>query len=193
MRLIFVDDSVQTNPPRAGLGQLVSIGAVVFPEDQARPFADALVQIRTDLGIPPEEELKWKPARGSFLAQAGGDLVRDLRLRMLEAAAEFEVKSAVVVIDHGSVYRSDTAAQVGSRILPWLYERIEMLLTDTNDLGIVVADEPGGGTRAERTWLAETLALTDQGTRYVTAERVVMPIVTARPLITSRSSNWLIW
>jgi hypothetical protein len=36
--------------------------------------------------VPDGEEIKWKPARKTFLATAGGDVVGELRQRMLQAA-----------------------------------------------------------------------------------------------------------
>lgn len=53
-----------------------------------------------------------------------------------------------------------------------------MHLDAHDDLGIVIADKPGGGPREDGRWLAEALPLTDGGTEYVTADRIVLPIVT---------------
>jgi hypothetical protein len=54
-----------------------------------------------------------------------------------------------------------------------------MCLSDHDDIGIVIADKPGGGSVQETQWLAGTLALTNDGTEYVTPDRVVLSIVTA--------------
>src|SRR5690606_8706973 len=129
--------------------------------------------------IPADEELKWKPAKGTFLRGANGELVADLRQSMLDAALKCDIRPAVVVVDQGRVFREKTAAGAGKEIVKYLYERIEMCLDDNKDIGVVIADEPGGGAKAERRWLADTLELTKNGTQYVRAERVVMPIVTA--------------
>jgi hypothetical protein len=179
MRLIFIDDSEQTDPPRKWLGPLVAIGGVIVEESQLAPLSAELHAIRARLGIPDDEELKWKPPRGSFLSIAGGEVVTDLRKRMLDAALKCGVRTAVVVVDHGAVYKSQTVAEVGKTILAWLYERIEMCLNDHGDVGVVIADQPGGGARAERKWLADTLELTSNGTQHVKAEHVVLPIMTA--------------
>lgn len=179
MRLVFIDDSEQSDPPRRGLGPLVAIGAVIIEESQLAPYSDRLREIRSRLEIPDEEELKWKPPKGSFLSSAGGEVVTDLRRSMLTAAKECDIRSAVVVLDHGAAYRGLSTAEAGLKVLAWLYERIEMSLADHQDLGVVIADQPGGGAKAEKHWLAETLDLTSNGTQHVKAERVVMPIVTA--------------
>jgi hypothetical protein len=161
------------------LGPLIAIGAVIVEESQLAPLSAELQAIRMRLGIPAEEELKWKPPKGSFLASAGGALVTDLRESMLDAAHRCGVRTAVVVLDHGAAYRGKSPSEVGTTILAWLYERIEMCLGDHEDLGVVIADQPGGGAKAERRWLTDTLDLTSSGTRHVRAERVVLPIVTA--------------
>lgn len=54
-----------------------------------------------------------------------------------------------------------------------------MYLSDHDDVGMVIADKPGGGSVQETRWLAGTLKLTNDGTEYVTPDRVVLPIVTA--------------
>lgn len=177
MDVIYVDDSGQLDPPRRGMGELVAIGGVMVPEEAIAAYATAITAIRARLGIPEGEEIKWKPDRGTFLAAAGGELVGQLRREMLEAAAALGIKSAVVIWDRGRVPWEK--AKAARAILDYLYERIRWHLRDNDRLGIIVADEPGGGPKAEKKWLAETLGLTTNGTRYATPDRVVMPIVTA--------------
>lgn len=177
MRLVFLDDSVQTDPPRAGLGELVAVGAVLVPEHSVKPYAVDLAKIRADLSIPDTEEIKWKPAKKTFLADAGGQVVGALRQRMLQAAIDRDIRSAVVIWDRGNVpWERD---KVAPEILKYLYERIEMCLDDHDDLGAVIADVPGGGQVQHAKWLAETLPLTERGTVYVKSERVVLPMVIA--------------
>jgi hypothetical protein len=175
--MIYVDDSGQRKPRRKHLGELVAIGGVLVPEPAVAGYAAALQQIRQDLAVPDGEEIKWKPARGTFLASAGGELIGELRRRMLTEAAAQNIRSAVVVWDRGHVDWENH--RVGPEILKYLYERITMFLEEQRDIGIVVADEPGGGPKAEKEWLAATLGLTTGGTRYAPPDRVVSPILTA--------------
>jgi hypothetical protein len=179
MRVAFLDDSEQANPPRAGIGNLLAFAAAIFPEQSLAPFAGDLSGIVTDLGIPAAEEIKWNPPKGSFLRAAGGQLVKTLRRQMLEAAIERRVRTVTVIIDHDARYQSYTKPELGRTILKWLYERVSMHLGDHDDIGIMIADKPGGGTREEKLWLAETLELTSDGTEYVEPGRVVLPVVTA--------------
>ncbi len=179
MRVAFLDDSEQANPPRAGIGNLLAFTAAIFPEQSLAPFAKDLSNIVTDLGIPTGEEIKWNPPKGSFLRAADGQLVKTLRRRMLEAAIDRQVRTVTVIIDHDARYQSYSKPELGKTILKWLYERVSMHLGDHDDVGIMIADKPGGGAREEKRWLAETLELTSDGTEYVEPGRVVLPVVTA--------------
>ena len=179
MRVAFLDDSEQANSPRAGLGHLLAFAAAIFPQEGLTPFARDLSGIVAELGIPPGEEIKWHPPKGTFLKGADGQLVKTLRRQMLEAALDHHVRTVTVIIDHGAVYRSSSKAQVGKTILKWLYERVSMHLGDHGDVGIMIADKPGGGAKEEKRWLADTLELTSDGTEYVEPGRVVLPVVTA--------------
>jgi hypothetical protein len=179
MRLAYVDDSEQRSPLRHGLGPLLALGAAIIPEDQITAYASDLAAIKVDLAIPPSEEIKWKPPKNSFLAGANGELISTLYQRMLEAAVDRQIRTAVVIIDHGKRYTGRSKAEVGREILKWLYERISMHLSDHDDFGIVIADKPGEGPKEDSRWLADTLQLTNDGTEYLTPDRIVMPIVTA--------------
>jgi hypothetical protein len=179
MRLVFIDDSQQTDPPRQGLGPLVALGGVVVPDYQIAPYAAALSAIRSELGIPDSEEIKWKPPKGSYLASAGKAIITELRARMLQAAFEHDIRSIVVIINHGMAYKASTAVQVGKELLKRLFERVTILLAKANDIGVMIADKPGGGPADEGRWLAETLKLTNDGTEYVEPGKIVLPIMTA--------------
>ena len=152
---------------------------MIFPEAEIAGYAEDLARIRGETGVPAGEEIKWNPQKGTYLSQAGGEVVSALRRRMLECAIARDVRSIVVIIDHGKRYQSRSPAEVGREMLKWLFERISMYLANHADPGVVVADKPGGGAREEKQWLAETLQLTNDGTEYVRPGRIVLPIVTA--------------
>ncbi|MEU4827095.1 DUF3800 domain-containing protein [Actinomadura sp. NPDC023710] len=179
MRVAFLGDSEQTNPKRQHVRHLLAFAAVIFPEGSLVGFAEDLAAIRTELGIPASEEIKWKPPKGSFLSSAGGELVSDLRRRMLEAAIARDVRTTTVIIDHGIAYTNWSEEEVGTELLRWLYERVSMHLRDHDDIGIMIADKPGGGPREEKQFLQDTLQLTNDGTEYVEPGRVVLPVLTA--------------
>jgi hypothetical protein len=98
---------------------------------------------------------------------------------MLKAAIDHNIKSIVVIIDQSAAYTQRSQAEVGRELLKWLFERISMLLDDYDDIGIMIADKPGGGSADEGRWLADTLRITGDGTEYVEPGKIVLPIVTA--------------
>lgn len=179
MRVAFLDDSEQTKPPRAGLGHLLAFSAAIFPQESLTPFATDLSGIAAELGLPPTEEIKWNPPKGTFLRDADGQLVKTLRRQMLEAALAHQVRTITVIIDHGAAYKSASKTEVGKTIMEWMYERVSMHLDDHGDVGVMIADKPGGGAKEERRWLADTLELTQDGTRYINPGRVALPVLTA--------------
>ncbi|WP_406490699.1 hypothetical protein OHB06_01270 [Streptomyces sp. NBC_01604] len=149
----------------------------MFPENQVAAYSREIDQLRTEIGMPGGEEFKWKPSKGSWLADAGGDVVKSARRRMLEIAGQCGVRTAVVIWDRG---RADWDKEfAANEILSYLYERVERELQTTDERGVVIADVPGGGSKDHAKWLAEALDLTTVGTAYVKPNRVVMPIVTA--------------
>ncbi|HVV09301.1 hypothetical protein [Amycolatopsis sp.] len=171
-RIVFIDDSQQQDPPRQGLGHLLAVGAVGFPAEQLAGYTADLDTIREELSIPADEELKWAPSKGSYLS-GRWETLRDLRTEMLHAAARRDVKTMVVILDRSARYADRTQAGAGAEILKWLYERVSMHLGDLGQLGIVIADKPGGGTSEENKWLSASLDLTDYGTEYVKPDRIV--------------------
>ncbi|WP_377268402.1 DUF3800 domain-containing protein [Peterkaempfera sp. SMS 1(5)a] len=177
MWMVFVDDSKTDQVPRAGLGQLVALGAVFVPEEALAPYAARLAELRRDLGVPPEVELKWNPGRAApaFWRTAGPRLRSALRRGMLERAAELGIRSAVVVWDRGHL-DWPMRDRVEPAILSYLYERIERFLAEQDARGVVIADEPGYGGGF---WLRAAKELTESGTPHVAPERVTLPILTA--------------
>lgn len=179
MRLIMVDDSEEKQPSRGSIGHLVGVGAAVFPEDKLAHYTNGIRALREELSIPPGTELKWSPDNGSWLKSDEGNKIRTrLRRDMINLADEAGVRTVTVIWDRGRVPWSleDTRREV----LKYLYDKLSLFLRiDANSLGIVIADEPGGGQAAHKAWLADTLRLTDLGTTWTKPEQIVLPIVTA--------------
>lgn len=178
MWFVFADDSEEKHPRRLGLGHLVGVGAVLFPEGSLIAYTEGIRQLRNELGVPPGVELKWSPPHGSWLKSAEGNAIRTpLRKRMLMLAKDLDARSLTVVWDRGQVEWAvpDTRREV----LKYLYDKVSLCLTTLEAHGVVIADEPGGGSAEQRAWLAETLPLTDEGTYYTKPERILLPITTA--------------
>lgn len=175
MWLVFVDDTKQKGL-RSGMGSLLSLGAVAFPEEQVARYADRAAEIYREHNAPADAELKWSPRKGSwFKSDAGAACLTDLRQELLAAAKDCDCRAVVVAFDLGRTSIQGTRAE--QDVLKYLFERIVMMLGD--DRGVVICDKPGGGHKAEDNWIAGTLDLTNFGTNYVKADAVVLPILTA--------------
>jgi hypothetical protein len=133
------------------------------------------------------------PPRKSWLRDDGAQIRQALFEGMLHEALEHEIHSIVVLADTDQVNWSEQDTQ--KRMLRYLYERVSMHLEDLDEnldedfsqdgdmersvmeRGIMIADEPGGGAKEQRRWLAQTLRLTSYGTEYVDPLRIVLPIL----------------
>lgn len=193
MRIAFLDDSAQPKPIRDGLGRLVALGAVVVDEAVLDPWAEDFRELCRRLKLPPRTEVKWSPPKGSWLHGASASIRQELREGMLQLAIDHEIRSIVVIADQDKVNWSEETTQ--KKVLQYLYERVSMHLEDLDEdldedlsqdgvmergimeRGIMIADEPGGGAKEQRQWLAQTLRLTSYGTEYVDPFRIVLPIL----------------
>lgn len=177
MRLVFIDDSCQRQPLRRELQKLLAFGAVIAPESSMREYSRLLDSIRSRHGLPENEEIKWNAPRGSALGALGEETL-ELFSTMLRGADDLGMKSVVCIWERNDRWKVEEPEAL-KKTLKFLYERVERYLEASQDTGVVIADRPPGGRGEETQWISEALDLTKQGTEYVTAERVVMPIVTA--------------
>lgn len=180
MRTVFADDSEISNAKnlhRTGLHHLVAMSAVVFTGDGLNRYATAIRQLRAELGVPDDCELKWSPPAGSWLKTPEGNAVRTaLRRGMLTAATNCGARSVTVIYDRIS---SEAIEVVKGRVLRYLYDKLSMHLIYSGGHAVMIADEPGGGAEDRKAWLAGSRQLTDHGTAYTSADRIGIPIITS--------------
>jgi hypothetical protein len=142
---------------------------VAVPEDGLAPYAAGIRTLRVEFGVPEDTELKWSPGDGSWLkTEAGKAACTPLREKTLDLAAEAGVTSIVLVWARGHLDWQVPA--VRDKLLRWLYDKVSTFLGRRGAVGVVVADEPGGGPKDRAKWLRETLPLTDGGTGYTRPE-----------------------
>ncbi len=175
MRIAFLDDSAQPKPIRDGLGRLVALGAVVVDEAALDPWAEEFRSLCRRLKLPKGTEVTWSPPKGSWLSGDGALIRQELFEQMLQLAIDHEIRSIVVIADQDQLQWSAPATQ--KKMLQYLYERVSMHLEDLTEVGIMIADEPGGAAKKHKQWLAQTLRLTSYGTEYVDPFRIVLPIL----------------
>jgi len=175
VRIAFLDDSAQPEPIRDGLGRLVALGAVVVDEAALDQWTEEFRDLCRRLKLPKGTEVKWSPPKGNWLRDAGMSVRQELREGMLQLAIDHEIRSIVVLADQDQVNWSEQDTQ--KRMLQYLYERVSMHLEDLDEVGVMLADEPGGAAKKHKEWLAQTLRLTSYGTEYVDPFRIVLPIL----------------
>lgn len=175
--LYFADDSKQGNPTRAGMFDLVAIGGISVPVENARALSDALDALCAEVGFPVGGEFKWSPRRDQWM-RAG--LVEEARAaffqRVLELLARHEVHAVVVIEDTN--YRPATAGATPEVDLTRMFlERVEWEATQQGALAIVIADRPGGGTAQDASFLQSCLETVQAGTQYVKPKRIIHNVV----------------
>ncbi|MFD8086429.1 DUF3800 domain-containing protein [Kitasatospora sp. NPDC059722] len=171
---VFVDETTvrAQHVQRAGLGTLQAYGAVALPGELLSVFAARAAGIRADFGLG-DEELKWSPDRKRQPAQfaLGAQGREPMQRALLAAAAECGAWTATVVWDEER--DPSPAAHREKWLLKLLYERISMGLSDRDGLGTVIFDQKHSLRGHDAGWLAATRKLTDHGTEYTSASRIV--------------------
>lgn len=170
----FVDETTvrAQHVQRAGLGTLEAYGAVALPGELLPVYAARAAEIRVEFGLG-DEELKWSPDRKRQPAQfALGARGREpMQRALLAAAAECGAWTVTVVWD--GERDPSAGAHREKWMLKLLYERISMGMSDRDGLGTVVFDQKHSLRGHDADWLAATRRLTDHGTEYTSASRIV--------------------
>lgn len=158
-------------------GQYVGVGGVAFHDDSIRGLFKMFGHTMESLGIPAPEELKWSPAKRSWVWE---NLVEDKRVEAYSAALNllktFDGTSIVSVVRRDMT--SFDIARAKWESLRFVTERFQMFLQaqEDND-GIVIADFPGSG-KDEKRLLADYDEFRGKGTDYVRPANIVMNLLT---------------
>ncbi|MEU7925097.1 hypothetical protein [Micromonospora sp. NPDC049107] len=174
---MFADDSEinAKHVHRRGLHHLVAMAAVAFTGDGMTRYSMTMRNVRTHLGVPTNCELKWSPANGSWLKTPEGNRARPmLRRAMLHAAIEAGARSVTVIYDRTG---DEPVDQVRAKVMRYLYDKVSLHLANSGGKALMIADEPGGGGEARRTWLAASRELTQVGTPFTAPEWIGLPIM----------------
>lgn len=176
MEIFFADDSTQKGV-RDGMGALVALGGVLFPESAIRPFAEAMNEITSRFSVPEGEEVKWSPKKGSWIYEnLKGDDRSNCYAEILRAAAGFDVRALVIVWDTGrTTLKGERAFE---KCLDYAFERLAVNLSKRTEKAIIVADRPGGGKKQEDGLLANFLDRVQSGTTYSVPDWCLLNILT---------------
>jgi len=176
MDVFFADDSTQKGA-RDGMGTVVAAGGLFVEESALRPLAQAIDSIATAAGIPPEEELKWSPKKGTWIYDnLHGNAREACYAKVLAAAAEHKARAIVICWDTGRTTLK--GADAFARCVEFLFERMAVHLEKRNVSAIVIADRPGGGKDQEEQFLGEFLQHVQNGTEHVVPDRILLNVLT---------------
>ncbi|WP_125609723.1 DUF3800 domain-containing protein [Specibacter cremeus] len=180
MHIAYVDDTKQKGL-RVGMGELVALAAVIFPEDQVKPFADAFYACYDEFEVPHDVELKWSYAQNKnwFRETNSTDKQTPLREAVLQAACEHDAQAIVVAWDLAGGVATAGRERPEDAVITFMFERISMQLENGGHRGLIVFDKPGGDHKTEADWLTGRRDMVTLGTKYVKPNAVVTQVLTA--------------
>ena len=177
MNFFFADDAKQNHPTRQGMGALVAIGGVCVPDSQIRYLESGLNALCMNYGFPPGEWFKWSPNKDQWMRTK---LVEDGRqqffVEAIELANSMGCKALVVIEDstRSPVKKGLTATD---DVTLMFIERVGIRLSYGGTDGIVIADRSFGAPDQEEEFLAGCLETIQQGTKFVTPERIALNVL----------------
>jgi len=171
MNVLFLDDTQQIG------SEYVAVGGVVFHDDQLRDLSDVFEKKKAEHLIPADEEVKWSPARHSWLRE---------HLRGQERVAAYLDILGLVRLFRGKIIVAVTRTQetpvdvvrVKWECMRFVTERYQFLLQNADDPhGVIISDFPGS-QREDRDLLRKYYELRKTGTGYVRPENIIMNVLT---------------
>lgn len=128
-------------------------------------------------GVPPGDEIKWSPKKGSWIYDnLKGDTRNECYSQVLRAAQSLGVQALVIVWDTGrTTLQGERAFE---KCLDFAFERLSVNLSKREEQAIIVADRPGGGKKQEEGLLQNFLDRVESGTEYSVPDWCSLNILT---------------
>lgn len=135
------------------MGKVVAFGGVLVDSAQLKPLAQKIDKIISDHGVPPDEEIKWSPRKGSWIYENLKDESRaSCYTAILRTANETGFKSVVALCDYEM--RNIKPEWGFERCVTYALERVSTHLTKTSNEAVIIADRPSGGHKEADEFLA---------------------------------------
>jgi hypothetical protein len=177
MALSFADDARQI-PSREGMGKLAAIGGIHVPAENVRHLEIGLEACCVHAKFPAGEEFKWSPGPKTWMHK---NLVDEERARffsnVLTLAKTFSVQARVVIRDCNAASASG-APTPELDVTTMFLERVNAGLLEAGKDGLLIIDQPPGGTQDHAKFLLNCIEILRGGTQYADFSR--MPLA---PLI----------
>ena len=161
------------------MGELVAVGGLVVSSDSLKVIGDDLEAICSDtqFAVPTDENLKWSPAKGSWLRDnLSGHVRQELFGNMLDCVAAHGSIAIVAISDKTCKQANSLASdhEVDATLLA--LERFDTWLGHRT--GLVFVSKPAGGTTDANKFVAECIEHKLTGTKYVGFDSLALnPVV----------------
>lgn len=168
-----------SNYTREKMGELVAVGGLVVPSKSLKEIENELRELCDDtrFSVPLDENLKWSPAKRSWLrTHLSGRLRQELFGEMLDCAARHGCSAMVAISDARCKKANKLASdhEVDATLLA--LERFDTWLGD--GVGVVFVSRPAGGTTDAEKFVAECIEHRLTGTKFVEFKSLALnPIV----------------
>ena len=177
MQFFFADDSSQSSA-RNGMGKLLAFGGVLVDASQLKPLAHDIDEIAAKYGLPPGEEIKWSPRKGSWIYE---NLKDDARLacysEILLAANNRNCKAIVALCDYEM--RNLKPEWGFERCVTYALERVSTHLTNAGQEAVIISDRPSGGHKEADQFLAAFLDHLSSAHNHMLEETFSLNMLTA--------------
>lgn len=161
------------------MGPLSALGGIFVPHDQLMALERDLEWICRTAGFPERtSEFKWSPPRSDWMHR---NLVGAARnaffLEVIDALAGARVTANICVVDEsrGPANFGCTPEEDVTRLY---IERANNWLKARGERGLIIADRPGGGRKAEDDFMADCAQLLENGTIFVKPDRIAINVLT---------------
>jgi hypothetical protein len=183
--LFVLDDAVQKDPDRVGMGPLTAVGGIHVPGDAVGSLERALENLCREAGFPENtDEFKWSPGRELWMHKnLRGPARTSFFCEILGLTKQHAVEALVVVVDEQ--YRSATGPGTPplDDALIMCLERAHGHMDARATEALLIVDRPSGDRRAETKFLAQCLATMRAGTRFAALSRLSLVVATQSRLV----------
>jgi hypothetical protein len=182
MHFAFIDDVEQPRPTRPEMGPIVGMGALLVDSKVLRDLEQGLYQLCLDTGFPVSDhkksEFKWSPGRELWMTQDLTGTTREDFLLTVTHLLQQQHASLIVVLED-ELYNVADAASPNHKVdaVRLLFERINRFLEDKDENAVVISDRAAGDIPRENDFLAASIEMLREGTRFVTFDRIALNIV----------------
>lgn len=160
------------------MGKLLAFGGILVEPAKLRQLSKAIDEIASGFGIPPGEEIKWSPRKGSWIHENLKDEARkQCYSAILTTAADAGCKVIVVACDFEM--RNLKPEWGFERCVTYTLERVATHLAIQQSEAVIIADRPSGGHKEADQFLAGFVDQLNDSHNHMVAESFSLNMLTA--------------